>query len=113
VDWAGLLSVVLSVILVFSVIVGCFIGINVVVGIIVWRVVVSCSKPAWMLAFNTLKSMCCGGGVMDRGCGGRCVALVGAGVGVVGGCVVGIGCLRKAVSRIKPARMLAFNASFV
>ena len=37
--------------------------------------------------------------------------MVGAGVGVVGGCVVGIGGVRKAVSRIKPAWMLAFNAS--
>ncbi len=117
VDRVGSLSVVVSVVLVFSVvvIVGCFVGI----GIIVRRVVVLRIRPARMLAFSSSKSMRCGGRVMGRGCGGGGVALVVAGGGVVGviGCVVGISVfvgiiVRKVIwSRIKPSRMLAFNAS--
>jgi len=67
-DQEGSLSIVLSVVSIFLVVIviGCLIGIGIVAGIIIWKVVVSCSKLAWMLAFSTLKSMCCGGGVMGR-----------------------------------------------
>jgi len=72
-----------AVLLVFSVFVvsGIVISIVIVVGIIVWRVVVSCSKPAQMLAFSTSKLMHCSGGVMGSGVGVRAVALVGTGGG--------------------------------
>ena len=98
------------------VVVSCVVGIGVVVGIIFRRFVVSCIKPARMLACSATRSMHCGGGVMGGVDGIEGVALVGAGgvvIGVVGGivvCPVGI-VIREAVSRIRPARMLAFSAS--
>jgi len=93
------------------VIVVCFVvGLVVVTGFIVRKVISSRIKPARMLAFSASKSMRCGGGVVGRGCEGGGVALVGAGVGVIGvigACVVGIGVViiivREAVSLIKPA----------
>ena len=88
----GLLGIVLVVVSMCSVfvVVGCIvvvgcvvgIGIGVVIGIDVRRVV-SCSKPARMLAFSTAKLMHCGGGVMDRGGRGIGVVLVGSGGGVL------------------------------
>jgi len=115
----GSLLVVLAGVTVFSGVVVCgfSVGIGCVVGIgvfVVVRRVVSCITPARMLAFSALRSMRCGDGVMVRGG----VALVGAGEGVVvvvGGIVVVIGVIgivvREAVSRSKPARMLAFSSS--
>jgi len=64
---AGSLGVVVAVVSVFSfvvVVIGCVVGIGVVVGIIIWRVMVSRIKPARMLAFSSSKSMRCGGRVM-------------------------------------------------
>jgi len=122
VDWAGLLDIVLAVVAVFSglvgvcliVVVGCVVGISVVVGIFVWRVVVSQIKLARMLAFSASRSIHGVGGVvgMSGGVGG--VSLVGAGggvIGIVGGIVVVGIVIRKAVSQIRPAMMLAFSAS--
>jgi len=87
------------------------------VGIVV-RENVSRIKPTRMLAFSASRLMRCGGGVMGIGGGVGGVALVGAVGGVIGiggGIVVDIGVIvivvREAVSRIKPARMLAFSAS--
>ncbi len=121
----GSLGIVLAVVSVFSgfivvgciVVIGCVVGIGVVVGIIIRRVV-SCSKPARMLAFSAAKSIHCSGGVMGSGGGVGGVALVGARgwvIGVVGGIIIGISVvgivILEAVSRFKPARMLAFSAS--
>ncbi len=98
------------------VVVVCVVGIGVVVSIIFRRFVVSCSKPARMLACSATRSMHCGGGVMGSVDGIKGVALVGAGGGVIGVvgsivvCTVGI-VIWEAVSRIRPARMLAFSAS--
>ncbi len=68
VGWAGLLIIKVSVFSMFSVIVivGCVINISGVIGITVWKVVVSRIKLARMLAFSTSKLMCCGGTVMGR-----------------------------------------------
>jgi len=122
VDLVGSLGIVLAVVVVFSgvvvvgciVVVGCVISIGVVVGIV--RMAVSRIRPARMLAFSASRSMRCGGVVVGSGGGVGGVALVGAGGGVIG-IVVGIGgigvvgiVVREAVSRIKPARMLAFSA---
>jgi len=97
------------------VVVVCVVGIGVVVSIIFRRFVVSCSKPARMLACSATRSMHCGGGVMGSVDGIEGVSLVGAGGGVIGVvgsiviCTVGI-VIWEAVSRIRPARMLAFSA---
>jgi len=119
-DLVGSLGIVLVVVSMFSgvvvgiVVIGCVVDVGIVVGIIARRVVRSCNKPARMLAFSASKSMRCGGGVMDSEDIVKGVAFVGAGGGfigvVVGIVVVGIG-VRRAVSQIRPARMLAFNAS--
>ncbi len=113
---AGLLGIVLVVGSVVSgvVVVGCIVVVGGVVdiggvgGFIVREVVVSRIKPARMLAFSASKSMRCGGKVF------AVVSVVS--VFVVVGCVVGIGVVvsiiirRVIVSRIKPARMLAFSS---
>jgi len=97
VDWAGSLSVVVSVelIIVVIVVIGCVVSIIVVVIIIIQKVVVSRSKPARMLAFSSSKSMCCSGTVM--GWDGRGVVRVGSigcngGIAVVGIVVDIVGC---------------------
>jgi len=106
---------VFSVVSVFVVDIG-VVGIGVVIRIVVRWCLVSRSKPSRMLACSASKLMRCGDGVMGSGDRIGGIALVGVGggvVGVVGGivvCAVGIGIL-EAVSRIRPARMLAFSAS--
>jgi len=88
---AGSLSIMVSVVVSGVVIV----GIGVVVGIIIRRVIVSRIKPARMLAFSSSKSMRGGGMVMGWDGGG--VARVGSlgrngGVAVVGVVIGIIGC---------------------
>jgi len=105
VDRAGSLSIVFAVITLVLGVVSCIIGIGVVVGISIRRVIVSRIKPARMLAFSASKSMCSGCTVMGWGGGGVAqVGFVGCnGNVVVVSIVVGLdsfsGISRKSISK--------------